>query len=116
MKREPLKRIVWRRVYSDGTTPAKLTRTALRPHEEENVRAAVRLLKGRLRTWKAVSVAMTVPAKTMERVMNGERRVQDKWAILVARALGLALDDVLSGRFPAPGACPACGRQLENNE
>lgn len=110
MKREPLKRIVWRRVYPDGTTPAKLTRTALRPHEEANVRAAVRLLKGRLRTWKAVSVAMTVPAKTMARVMNGERRVQDKWAILVARALGLALDDVISGRFPARGACPMCGR------
>lgn len=100
MKREPLKRIVWRRVHPDGTTPAKLSRTALRPHEEENVRDAVRLLRGRLRTWKAVSAAMTVPAKTMERVMNGERRVQDKWAVLVARALRVTLDDVICGQLP----------------
>jgi hypothetical protein len=110
VKREPLQRIVWRRVNLDGTTPKRRTMTALRPHEEENVRAAVRLLRGRLRTWRAVSTAIGVPMKTMERVMNGERRVQDRWAILLARALGIPLDDVINGRLPLPGACPMCGR------
>lgn len=48
--------------------------------------------------------------KTLERIMNGERPVQDRLATVVARAFGVALDDVLSNRLPAPGICPFCGR------
>lgn len=102
MKREPLRRVVWRRVQSDGTT-TRPTKTALRPHEEENVRAGVRLLRRRLRTWVAVSAKL---GKTMDRVMRGERRVQDRWATLVARALSLPVDDVISGVFPQESRCP----------
>lgn len=109
MKREPLRRVVWRRVFTDGTT-AKPTKTALRPHEEENVRAAMELLRKRLKTWVAVSAAIGVPVKTMQRVMSGERRVQDRWATLVARALGQPVDEILAGVFPRGSVCPTCGR------
>jgi hypothetical protein len=55
-------------------------------------------------------LVLDVPAKTLERIMNGERPVQDRLATVVARAFGVGLDDVLSRRLPAPGRCPFCGR------
>ena len=113
MSREPLKRTIWRRVNADGTTTRK-TMTALRPREQENTRRAVRRLHAELGTWRAVSLALDVPMKTMERIMNNERPVQDRLAPVVARAFGVALDDVLSGHLPAPGRCPFCGRADES--
>ena len=108
MTREPLKRTIWRRVNADGTSTRK-TMTALRPHEQENTRRAVRRLHSELGTWRSVSLALDVPMKTMERIMNGERPVQDRLATVVARAFRVGLDDVLLGRLPAPGRCPFCG-------
>lgn len=109
MTRESPKKTVWRRVFADGT-PARKTMTALRPHEQDSVRRAVRRLHAELGTWRAVSKAIDVPQKTLERIMNRERPVQDRLATVVARAFGVAIDDVLSGRLPAPGVCPYCGR------
>jgi hypothetical protein len=45
---------------------------------------------------------------TLANVANG-RTVTASVAFRVARLAGVAVDDMLAGRFPAPGTCPHCG-------
>ena len=109
MKYEPLRRVAWRRVLADGT-PARKTRTSLGQTEQKNVLAAVAVLRRRYGTLEALSRALGIPRKTMERILNGERPVPDRWAMVVAGIAGATVDDIIRGRFPAPGACQLCGR------
>lgn len=102
-------RTVWRRVRTRARNTDRLD--LLTPAEEAHVRAALRVLRRRHRTWRVIAMAMRVPIKTLERIVSGrDRRVPAGLAIRTARLAGVPVDDVLSGRFPPTGACPTCGR------
>lgn len=82
----------------------------LTPDEQTNVRKALRVLRTRYRTLLATAEALETSYGTIERVSRGRRKPTAGLAIRVARAAGVPVDDVLSGAFPEPGACPMCGR------
>lgn len=78
--------------------------------EQENVRVALRALRVRYGALPIVAKAMGIPAKTLQRIYAGKRRVQPGAAIAVARLAKVPVDDVLTGAFPTAGSCPMCGR------
>jgi hypothetical protein len=79
--------------------------------EQTNVRTALRFLRSRCGTWAAVSKALRFGESTVPAVATGTRSVTPVMAFRVARFAKVSVDDVLSGRFPAPGTCPHCGHR-----
>ena len=53
---------------------------------------------------------------TLSAVGSWHRHVSRTLAVRVAKFAKVAVDDVLSGRYPAPGACPMCGHGKEKEE
>ena len=82
--------------------------------EQTNVRAALRFLRARCGTWGAVSKALRFGESTVANVIGG-KAVTPAMAFRVARLVKVPVDDVLAGRFPAPGTCPHCGHVGETN-
>lgn len=76
--------------------------------EQKNVRTALRFLRTRCGGWDAVAKALRFKKCTIAHTLNG-RTVSASLAIRLARFAGVSVDDVLCGRYPAPGTCPYCG-------
>jgi hypothetical protein len=53
--------------------------------------------------------ALRFTATTIKHTLEG-KPVSASMAFRVARLAGVTVDDVLAGRYPAPGTCPYCGR------
>lgn len=83
---------------------------SLSPEERANVIAALKVLRVRFGTWQAVADALKVTHKSVENAVSSKQKPSAGLAIRTARAAGVPVDDVLSGAFPKPGACPMCGR------
>jgi hypothetical protein len=100
---------VWRRTRQ---TPAPATSNAnyLTVDEKANVRRAVKVLRTRLGSATALAEAMGVTSGVIQRACSSRGKVTAGLAIRAARVAGVPVDDVLTGAFPAPGACPHCGR------
>ncbi len=96
-------RKTWRR-------PAKLRRGSLTPEQIENVRTALRTMHIRFRSWEAVAEVMHTTVKGIEPVIYGVRRPTAVHALRAAQAVGVPVDDVLTGAYPKAGSCPMCGR------
>ncbi len=79
--------------------------------EQAHVRAALHFLHLRARTWAPLGKALGFDQVSLSNIANGHRAVTAKVVLRIARFAGVGLDDVLSGRFPAPGTCPHCGHQ-----
>jgi hypothetical protein len=77
--------------------------------EQANVRAALRFLRYRAGGWKAMAPVLGFKKKTLTNVSEG-RAVSANMAFRVARLAGVPVDDLLTGKFPLPGACAHCGR------
>ncbi len=77
------------------------------------MRTALRFLRTRCGTWAAVSKALRFGESTVANVVVGRRGVSPTIAFRVARFAKVSVDDVLTGRFPAPGTCPHCGHRAE---
>jgi hypothetical protein len=75
------------------------------------VRTVLRFLHTRCGTWAAVSKALKLAEITIGNVVSGRRSVSPLLAFRVARLTKVSVDDVLTGRFPAPGTCPHCGHR-----
>lgn len=84
----------------------------LTAQEQSNVRAALRFLRTRSGGYVPLSKAIGMQEKTMQPMA---RRVPPSagLAVRLARLAGVPVDDVLCGRYPAPGTCPHCGRSPE---
>jgi hypothetical protein len=80
--------------------------------EQTNVRTALKFLRSRCGTWAAVSTALRLGGTTACNVAGGAT-VSPLVAFRVARLANVSVDDVLTGRFPAPGTCPHCGHRRE---
>ena len=81
----------------------------LTPAEQTHVRTALRFLRLRCGGWAPVATALHVKRVSLSRVACGGRQVTASVAYRVARLGQVTVDDVLAGRFPAPGTCPHCG-------
>lgn len=89
--------------------PPLFLRGDLTVEEQRNVRAALRFLRTRLGGWDALVKATRLSRKTLENVSHGQLSSAGL-AIRLARVAQVPVDDVLAGRWPAPGMCAHCGR------
>ena len=80
----------------------------LTPAEQTHVRAALRFLRNRCGGWEPLAKVLHSKHTTLGHIANG-RTVTPTIAFRVARLGGVSFDDVLAGRYPAPGTCPHCG-------
>lgn len=80
--------------------------------EQTNVRTALKFLRTRAGRWEHLAKAMRLSEGTLANVLSG-KAVTPLVAFRVARLAKVSVDDVLTGRFPAPGTCPHCGHVQE---
>jgi len=91
--------------------------SALNAQEQGHVRTALKYLHVRCGTWLLVAkVIGGVKSTTISRVAQGHKSASPDVAVRVARAVKVAVDDVLAGRFPQAGACPHCGQPMPRSE
>ncbi len=89
--------------------------TDLTSQEQTHVRTAMRFLRTRCGTWRTLSRALRLGESTVANIVGG-RPVGPVVAFRVARFAKVTVDDVLTGRFPAPGTCPYCGHLKESTD
>jgi hypothetical protein len=82
----------------------------LSQEECKHVKTALAFLAKRLGTWDALAQAMGVKKNTIQLAASKRGGVSAGVALRAARAAGIPVEEVLSGAFPRPGSCFACGR------
>lgn len=100
-------RTVWRREPSRKRRANPMT-----PEAQANVARALRILRVRYGSWKALAEAMGTTRATLQTVTTpaGRKRLGAGIAIRAAKVAGVPVDDLLAGAWPKDGACPWCGR------
>jgi hypothetical protein len=100
-------RKVWKK-----PTEARGTRRLdrLSPEQVANVRAAMKVLAIRFGSVAGVARAMGTTRRTLEHMLGRAGKPSAGLAVHAARLAGVPVEDVLTGAFPKPGACPMCGR------
>ena len=88
-------------------------RSDLTSQEQVHVRTALRFLRTRCGSWAVVGRTLGFGDSTMQAIVVGRRAVSPLVTFRVARLAKVSVDDVLAGRFPAPGTCPHCGHMKE---
>jgi hypothetical protein len=78
--------------------------------EQARVKVALAFLAKRHRTYRVLAKAMGLKRATVVHAVSKRGSVTAGIALRAARAAGAPLEDVLSGAWPKPGACPHCGR------
>lgn len=97
-------KVIWRREAVRRRLGLSLT-----SEQRANVRRAlVHLHTARGREGAALALGLTKEA--LRKAMNLRRPVTMRLAVLIAYAIHRDVEDVLTGRWPAPNACPVCGR------
>lgn len=81
----------------------------LTKEEQAHVRTALRFLHRRFGSWEPLSVALGQDDSSLAHVARGDRAVSARLVFRVARLVKVGIDDLISGKYPAPGACPLCG-------
>jgi hypothetical protein len=76
--------------------------------EQENVRVALRVLRGRHGA-KMVGRLLRAAPEYLRTLHAGHGEVTASLAVRVARLAEVGVDDVLTGRFPPAGVCRHCG-------
>ena len=81
----------------------------LTPKEQTNVRTALRFLHRRVGTWAPLAKALRTGDTMISAIACGHKPVSASMAFRVARFAKTTVDDVVTGKFPDPRACPHCG-------
>lgn len=81
----------------------------LTAEEQTHVRTALRFLFQRCGGWGQLAKVLGYGPTRAKQVAYG-RTVSPTMAFRVARLACVNVDDVLSGRYPDPRACPHCGQ------
>lgn len=89
----------------------RATTSDLTKEEQAHVRTALRFLGTRLGGWASVAKALRFNEGTISNVIAGAT-VPASLASRSARLAGVTVDDLLAGKYPAPGTCPYCGHRL----
>ena len=82
--------------------------------EGSNVRAALAFLRLRCGGWGPLSKILRFKDTTLSAIHGGDKSVSPLLAFRIARVAKVGVNDVLSGKFPAPGTCPHCGHIKED--
>jgi len=85
------------------------SRADLSPKEQNRIRVAIRFLRVRLGSWEILARALKFTAPTLIHVCAERRPVSPTMCFRVARFVNIGIDDLLAGKFHAPGMCPKCG-------
>jgi len=84
----------------------------LSPEERFRILAALHYLHSRVGTWLSLARGLRAKRKTLRRVRaGGYIRRHRNLAQRLASMAGVTVGDLLSGKYPPPGACPHCGRK-----
>lgn len=78
--------------------------------EQKNVRAALNFLRNRT-DWTTLARVLHYNEWNLRKFGRGVRQISPTMAYRVARLAQVGVDDVLSGKWPAPGMCAHCGRK-----
>jgi hypothetical protein len=78
--------------------------------EQAHVRAAAAFLRHRCGSLKDLAKALRFTPHTVRAPAS------PTLAMRVARLAKVGVDDVLAGRFPAPGTCPHCGHNASGGD
>ena len=99
--------MVWRK-----PRPADKTRKTsdLTPDEQEHVKTALRVLRRKLGTTAKLAEALAANPGTLGGMMKRTGRPSAGTALRAARLAGVAVEELIAGRWPREGACPHCGR------
>src|SRR5438128_939839 len=89
--------------------PQMPRRGGLTADEQRNVRAALRFLRIRAGGMERLAKCLRTTKRALTH-MAYCRAPSVALALRLARFAGVPVDDVLAGRFPAPGTCPHCGQ------
>ena len=83
----------------------------LTAQEQGHVRTAMRFLRTRTGSWAALAGVLRFKETYLCDVANerANASVSASLAVRIAKLAQVGVDDVLTGRFPDPRACPHCG-------
>lgn len=81
----------------------------LTDEEQAHTLDALHFLRTRIGSWKLLAKGLGFERCTLLDVKKQRKRVSVNMAYAVARLAGAAFDDVVTGKWPAPGTCPHCG-------
>ncbi len=87
--------------------------------EQQRVRAALRVLRVSIGTWKPLASALHMEAESLGKVVTGRRSATAGLALRVARFVDIPVDDLLTGKYLPARACPNCGHlpnEFEDDE
>lgn len=91
-------------------------RSDLTKEEQTHVRTALRFLHRRFGSWKPLAKALALDDSMLSHVVRGDRSVTARLVFRIARLVKVGIDDLITGRYPAPGACPLCGHVAGEKE
>jgi len=83
--------------------------------EQGNVRVALAFLRRRCGGWAPLAKVLRYNDSALQNV-HGGKPVSPTMAFRVARLAKVSIDDLLAGKYPAPGTCPHCGHQRSETE
>lgn len=86
-----------------------MRRSDLSAAEQKHVRTALRFLRARCGGWEALGGVLGFKETSLAHIAGGRSGVTASLTFRIARLAKVTVDDVLAGRFPAPGTCPHCG-------
>lgn len=95
-----------------GDAPARPYALQLTEPERQVLRAALKGLRHRLGSWRAVSEATGIPVNTLWGISRGTDYGSTRVAEKVARAIGVRVTVLLSGTVYDTDVCPTCGQRL----
>lgn len=83
----------------------------LTAEEQGHVRTAMRFLRTRAGSWAALAGVLRFKETYLCDVANerANATASASLAVRIAKLAQVGVDDVLTGRFPDPRACPHCG-------
>jgi hypothetical protein len=61
--------------------------------------------------WAPVSKMLRFKDTSLSAIATGHKPVSTTLVLRIAKFVKVGVDDLLTGTFPAPGACPMCGHR-----
>jgi hypothetical protein len=86
-----------------GKRPGQLT-----PEEQACTLVALKFMVAKVGSRAELAFKMGVDRTALRRALKGKPSIG--MALDLARVAGVTVDDVITGNFPAAGACAMCGR------
>lgn len=82
--------------------------------EQANVRALLRVLRVKLggNNWRSVERALPVSHSALAEILAERAEVSTTIAFRVAKALGVPLQEAITGAAVPPGTCRHCGMSI----